>query len=91
MKRRGRKGICIFCGSNKTISRGVRITITQGERRRRECLDCNRRFTVGRVLPDPPMRDLFEAQLLEPPRAEPRAYLSETPSLLPSALQAEEE
>ena len=53
MRKRGRKAKCPYCGSGRTISKGVRRTVTLGNRPLRECRECRRRFTVGRIVHTP--------------------------------------
>lgn len=48
MKKRGRKAKCPHCGSERTISKGYRKTVTLGNRPLRVCKDCRRKFTVQR-------------------------------------------
>ena len=36
---------CIFCGSNETVSKGVRRNKTVGDRKIRRCKACKRKFT----------------------------------------------
>jgi transposase-like protein len=47
--KRGRKPICLYCKSKRTISKGYRPTVTIGRRSLRVCKDCGRKFTVGRT------------------------------------------
>ena len=42
---RGRPAKCIYCGSARSIRKGVRRTKGLGERRIRLCKDCGRKFT----------------------------------------------
>lgn len=53
MRRRGRKAKCIWCGSGRTIGKGIRRTVTLGNRTIRLCRECGRRFTVGRARVQP--------------------------------------
>lgn len=51
MKKRGRKAKCPYCGGTRTISKGVRRTVTLGDRPLRVCRDCDRKFTLQRLAP----------------------------------------
>ena len=48
MRRRGRKAKCPYCNGHRTIGKGVRRTVTLGDRPLRICRDCGRKFTVRR-------------------------------------------
>jgi len=36
---------CPYCGANRTVSKGYRLTKTMGKRRLRRCKECGRKFT----------------------------------------------
>ena len=46
--KRGRKPRCPYCGAQSSISKGVRKTVSMGNRKLRVCRSCGRKFTVGR-------------------------------------------
>jgi len=46
---RGRRPKCPYCASTHNIRKGVRRTLTIGERPLRLCKACGRRFTVQRA------------------------------------------
>lgn len=51
MKQRGRKPKCPYCRSARTIRKGVRRTVTLGDRALCFCRDCSRKFTLERKGP----------------------------------------
>jgi hypothetical protein len=79
--KRGRKPICLYCKSKRTISKGYRPTVTIGRRSLRVCKDCGRKFTVGRTqvvaaavgVAAPEVESTVEAQMLVPIAATPPA------------------
>ena len=46
---RGRKPKCPYCTSTDNVRKGVRRTITLGDRSLRHCKSCQRRFTIQRA------------------------------------------
>ncbi len=61
MKQRGRKPKCPYCRSARTIRKGVRQTVTLGDRPLCFCRDCSRKFTLERKTPG-----RFLSRLLSP-------------------------
>jgi hypothetical protein len=47
--KRGRKPLCPYCKSKRTIGKGYRATVTIGKRTLRRCMDCKRKFTLRRT------------------------------------------
>lgn len=45
--RRGRKPKCPYCGSDSTVRKGHRVTVTLGKRPLAWCKSCERKFTIG--------------------------------------------
>lgn len=60
MRKRGRKPKCPYCGASRTVSKGVRRTVTLGDRPLRVCRSCGRKFTVGRM--DSKIRNATDAR-----------------------------
>ena len=56
--KRGRKPMCPYCRSSRTISKGVRRTTTFGNRPLRVCNDCKRKFTAIKRHEPNGLRDL---------------------------------
>jgi transposase-like protein len=50
----GRPFKCPYCGSNETVSKGVRRNKTIGDRRMRRCKSCHRKFTPKNQQPMKP-------------------------------------
>ena len=70
---RGRPPRCRFCGSVRSVGKGVRRTKTMGNRRIRRCKDCGRKFTPKHQKPveiprqDDPADEGNEMTELPPP------------------------
>ena len=73
MRRRGRKAKCIWCGSGRTIGKGIRQTVTLGNRTIRLCRECGRKFTVGRARVQPAHVSDENPHAIEQDHAEPVA------------------
>lgn len=84
MKQRGRKPKCPYCGGTRTIRKGVRSTVTLGDRALCVCRTCSRKFTLKRQAASRAPFRLFSAAGPEPavyqaPDDEPEAPRSIEP------------
>ena len=83
---------CPFCGSHRSVKKGVRATKTMGVRKLRRCKDCGRKFTPK----NQPLAESTEAGDVElvvhpEPDTTPQTNLEENCKLLPNAQEQHQE